>query len=290
MHNQPLAHAARRGRSRFGSLVILVSLGMAIVAPTASASTPGCTLTPTNGTMSRTVGTRNYELHVPQGLSGASMPLLLSLHGAGSNGSQDETFTGWSQFADAHNFIVAYPDAGKSNGSGVWDPYTQGSQDVAFARAVVADISASRCVDAHRVYVDGWSNGAVMSQRVACNAADTFAAATSYAGGSPTTGGVGAAPCTPSRPIAVGLLAGQEDFTYPALAANATEWGAYDGCSTTPAAESDAYGATSTYSCRAATQVFSRVVNNTSHNWPSGAQGGDQRQRMWAFFAANPRP
>ncbi len=283
------ATAGRTRAARAGLLAAIAVLGAATAAPGASAASAGCTLSPTSGTVTRTLGTRTYELHVPPGLTGTQVPLLLSLHGAGSNGFQDEYFTGWSQFAGAHNFIVAYPDARPNIGGGVWDPYTQGSADVAFVRQVVADVSSSWCVDSHRVYVDGWSNGAVMSQRLACDAADLFAAATSYAGGTPTLGGAAAA-CRPSRPISVGLIAGQEDFTYAGLGHNTTEWLGYDHCSTTPTQESDAYGSTSSYGCPAGTQVFARVLINTSHNWPFGAQGEDQRQRMWAFFIANPLP
>lgn len=262
--------------------------------PEIAAASPACTLAPTtgpgsvNGTVTRSLGSRLYELYVPAGLTGAQVPLLLSLHGAGSDGYQDEAFTGWSQYAGPHNFIVAYPDAAGPE-SGVWDPYTAGSPDVSFLRAVVSDISSNWCIDPHRIYVDGWSNGAVMSQRAACDAADLFAAATSYAGGDPTAAGT-SAPCRPSRAISVGLIVGQEDFTFAGLAQDATLWEGLDSCSSTPAQESDQYGTSSTVGCSGGSQVWTRVVSNTSHNWPSGAQGQDQRDRMWAFFQAHPLP
>jgi polyhydroxybutyrate depolymerase len=279
----------RRFVARLAAGSVTVALGACAVAAPASAATPGCSLTATAGTVTRTLGTRTYELHVPPGLTGTQVPLLLSLHGAGSNGFEDEFSTGWSVFAGAHNFIVAYPDA-QGSASGVWNPYTQGSPDVTFARAVLADISARWCVDPHHVHVDGWSNGAVMSQRVACDAADAFASVTSYGGGTPTLSGTGAAPCRPSRPISVGLFVGQLDFTFAGLSQDTNEWLGYDRCSTTPVHTVDAYGTLDSYSCAAGTQVLARVVSNTSHNWPSGAQGEDQRTRMWAFFQANPLP
>jgi poly(3-hydroxybutyrate) depolymerase len=58
-------------------------------------------------------------------------------------------------------------------------------------------------------------------------------------------------------------------------------------CSSAP---TDSYGVTHTWACPAGTQVVARVVENISHNWPSGAQGEDQRQRMWVFFEANTKP
>jgi polyhydroxybutyrate depolymerase len=253
----------------------------------AAAAGSGCSLTSTGGTVTRTLGDRTYGLNVPAGLEG-SVPLLLSLHGAGSAGWQDEYFTGWSAFAAKKGFIVAYPQARPSSQSGLWDPYTPASTDVAYLKSVVADVSASYCVNPSRVHVDGWSNGAVMSQRTACDAADVFASASSYAGGTPTAAGFGT-PCAPSRPIAMALFAGQYDFTYATLASNASDWRTLDGCGA-GVHSTDAYGSTVTYSCAAGTHVVARVVNLTSHNWPSGAQGEDQRERLWAFFTANPRP
>ena len=276
-------HAARSA-----ALALVVAVGALAAAAPASAATTGCTLEPTAGTVTRALGARSYELHVPPGLTAAEVPLLLSLHGAGSNGSTDERFTGWSAFAGANGFIVAYPNARGMPGSGLWDPYSANSPDVAFLRAVADDVSARWCVDPRRVHVDGWSNGAVMSQRAACDAAGTFASVTSYAGGTPTP--PGAAPCSPSRPISAGLFVGQFDFTFGGLAQNTSEWVDRDACSTTPVRTSDPHGTLDTYSCAAGTQVLARVVSNTSHEWPSGAKGEDQRRRMWAFFQANPLP
>jgi polyhydroxybutyrate depolymerase len=268
----------------------LVGALLTIVAVTAlPAAASACTLAPTGGTVSKSLGSRSYLVNVPSGLTATQVPLLVSLHGFGANGTQQETFTGWTGFAAAKGFIVAYPQGQGSAYSGAWDPYSQTSGDVAFLRDVVRDISASYCVDERRVHVDGWSNGGVMSQRVACAAADVFASATSYGGGTPTAAGF-ATPCAPSRPISVGLITGQFDFTYGGLAQNTTEWREVDGCGATPTSTTDAHGSTDTYACAGGTTVLARVVSLTSHNWPSGAKGQDQRERMWAFLSANPRP
>jgi polyhydroxybutyrate depolymerase len=95
---------------------------------------------------------------------------------------EDEYFTGRSQFAGAHNFIVAYPNAQRyPTGSGI---RTRRAPPTSLClRHVVAYVTSGWCVDPQHIYADGWSNGAVMRQRVACDAADLFAAATSYAGG-----------------------------------------------------------------------------------------------------------
>lgn len=266
---------------------LLAAVALALPA-TATASSGDCSLEPTAGTETRQLGDRSYLLHVPAGLSGEA-PLLLSLHGFGSNGSQVETSTGWSGFAAQEGFIAAYPQGRGSSLSGAWDPYTSPSVDAAFLRQVSDDIAATYCVDRVRVHVDGWSNGAVMSQRTACEAADHFASVSSYAGGTPTAGGVAAA-CEPSRPISVALIVGQFDFTVAGLAANTAEWVDLNDCDPQPSEQQDSFGETDTYDCANGTQVLSRIVGATSHNWPDGARGQDQRERIWAFFEAHPRP
>lgn len=279
----------RRRLALLTSLVVLGLLGGLSAVP-AAAATPGCTLDGSGSTVTRSIGDRSYELHVPANLAGTEVPLLLTLHGFGGSGRQDEYFTGWSRHADAHNFIVAYPNGRPGLGFGAWDPYSPSSPDVAFLRRVADDISARWCVDPQRVHVDGWSNGAVMSQRAACEAADRFASVTSYGGGTPTPFDLAAlvAPCRPSRPISVGLIVGEFDFTYAGLAQNTREWLDLNSCSRTPLQTTDAFGSSDTYSCAAGTEVLARVLSDTSHEWPSGARGEDQRDRIWAFFGEHP--
>lgn len=258
-------------------------LAMAATEAPANAQAPGCSLAATAGTVTRTVDGRTYLLNVPSGLSGPAAPLLVSIHGFSGNAQAQESFTGWTQTAVEKKFIVAYPQGRPSEYGGAWDPYTANSPDVAHLRAIVADIKSAYCVDSARVYADGWSNGAVMSQRLACSAADLFSAVSSYGGGGPTAAGF-ATGCSPSRPISIALLAGQYDFTYASLAQNTQEWRTINACGATPTRTTDAFGSTETYSCAAGTKVLSRTVANTSHNWPSGAQGADQRERIWSFF------
>lgn len=263
-------------------------LATTIPAAPAAADTGDCTLAPTGGTATKTLNGRTYLVRVPSGITAERAPLLVVLHGALSNGDTVEFFSGWSGYADRKKFIVAYPQARPTGWAGVWDPYTNGSDDVEFVEDVVADISSTWCVNPDRVHADGWSNGAVMSQRMACESPDTFASVSSYGGGPATLLGI-ADGCHPSRPISVAMFAGQLDFTYFGLGLNTAEWRDIDDCTSTTKAR-DLYGVTETSSCAPGTKVVSRVVYLTSHNWPIGGQAEDQRNRLWAFFTANPRP
>lgn len=54
--------------------------------------------------------------------------------------------------------------------------------DVEFTREIVADVSKKFHVNKHKIYVSGFSNGAMMAERLLCEAADIFSAAASVSG------------------------------------------------------------------------------------------------------------
>src|SRR5688572_17384643 len=115
-----------KGRSAFRAIIGVGSACAAIAAlpAAAAAAEPGCTMDPTAGTVTQNLGERTYRVNVPSGLSGEHVPLLLSLHGFGSSAGQVEQYTGWTPFAKARGFIVAYPQGRPSEHGGAWDPYT----------------------------------------------------------------------------------------------------------------------------------------------------------------------
>jgi polyhydroxybutyrate depolymerase len=197
--------------------------------PTASPSAAGaqaspavrsrCTLAETDGLQAMTIQApgplgqmeRTYELHVPGGTGARSpVPLLVSLHGLGANGAIQNSMTGWSAFADAQAqagapFIVALPDGQSS--TWLWGLE---SYDVAFVFDVIANLRSSGCVDDTAIYVDGWSAGSYMAQRIACVGSGqgvTLAAVHGYAGGDPAL----PVPCKPSGTIPVMLSNGLDD-------------------------------------------------------------------------------
>ena len=54
--------------------------------------------------------------------------------------------------------------------------------DVQFARDVVGNLSKQLCLDPARIFSTGFSNGAMLSQRIACEASDLFVASASCSG------------------------------------------------------------------------------------------------------------
>lgn len=273
--------------------VMAMALGTTALAPQAATAQPDtapqaeCTLAPTDGTVIRIVGLRHYTLHVPPGLTGPEVPLLLSMHGLFGTAGIQEAFTGWSEYAAEHNFIVAYPSGGLGlPGLGWWNPFTP-SSDTPYLRDVIEDIVSTYCVDTDRVYADGHSNGAMMAQRLACDASDLFAAVVSYAG---ILEGWG--PCEPARPVAVGLFFGDADTTatLTQFEGSRDAWVGRNGCSPDPASEPVADGTSLLYDCPDDTHVLARVYAGQSHDWPTGDRAQDMRDRMWSFLLTHTLP
>jgi polyhydroxybutyrate depolymerase len=261
----------------------------AIVAVAASSLVPvagpdvaeafGCSLAPTHGTVIRFLGRRTYRLRVPSGLSG-SVPLLISMHGAGWTSKNQESVTGWNGYASTYKFVVAYPQ-GLGNSWSI----SQGSYDVTFLREVADDIADRYCINRRRVYAEGQSNGGFMAERLACDAAHTFAAVAGYAAGSTT-------PCQPSRPIGVALFHGELDNTIPPTLGRTSrdEWVARNGC-TAGAYEPVPDGTQVRYTgCRGDVQVLWRSYAGQGHARPTGARGADLRAREWSFLTAHMLP
>ena len=186
---------------------------------------------------------RSYDLLVPASYDGTTaIPLVVDMHGFGSNSAQQRFISGIDDVAEAAGFAVVWPDgltaswnAGFCCGQSVVD----GVHDVAFLRTLVDAVAAELAIDRARVYATGLSNGGAMTQRLACEAADTFAAAAAMAFP------IGVAPlasCVPSRPIAVltvqtptdELVPYEGSVVFPSAAESFAHWRATDGCGDGP--------------------------------------------------------
>jgi len=178
---------------------------------------------------------REFKLHVPKSLKpGAAAPLVLDFHGYVSDMDQQRAISGFLQKADEQGFVVAH-----GNGYGALRSWNAGGccgdaaskklDDVGLAKAIAQQVAGLVCIDPKRVYSTGLSNGGMLSQRLACEAAGTFAAV------APVSGGISLAPmsaCQPSRPMPVIEFHGTSDIIVPLSAATDTfgYWAKVDGC------------------------------------------------------------
>jgi polyhydroxybutyrate depolymerase len=163
---------------------------------------------------------RSYVLHVPPKYDGKTRaPLLIDMHGKGVTAGSQIGMSGWNPKADAVGLVVIYPQ-------GLYNSWNAGPagcpilmcccepaqdnkvDDAAFIRAVVAKTAQDGCIDLKRVYASGLSNGGIMSQWLACDAADLVAAVAPVSGPNMID-------CKPSRPVPVLLFRGKTDTTVP---------------------------------------------------------------------------
>lgn len=113
-----------------------------------------------------------YLLSIPTGYRPAHpTPLVLSFHGYASNAREFAALTRMPTEGARRDVIVVTPE-----GPGhTWQLNATGS-DAAFVDAIVATVSQSLCVDMHRVYASGFSQGAAFTIIYSCARQDRIAA------------------------------------------------------------------------------------------------------------------
>lgn len=162
---------------------------------------------------------RRYRIHVPEGLDARrNAPLLVVFHGGGGNAAVASRM-GFTELADREKIVVLYPEAT----AGHWNDGRKGElirekagkiDDVGFVIALIEKVRGEYRIDAKRIYATGFSNGGMMSHRMAIERADVFAAIV------PGIGGIAKEMATPEKfrptePISVMIIQGTEDPLVP---------------------------------------------------------------------------
>ncbi|MCA9915505.1 MAG: hypothetical protein KC496_19260, partial [Anaerolineae bacterium] len=120
--------------------------------------------------------TRSYSVRLPDDYDeNISYPVVIVLHGAGGNGLDMQTGTRMDELGAEFQYISVFPD-GVDRG---WnfldeDQMAQGdsyTDDVGFLNALIDQLQADYNVDAGRVFLVGFSNGALLAIRAGCDLA-----------------------------------------------------------------------------------------------------------------------
>lgn len=268
---------------------------------------------------------RGYKVHVPKSYNpNVPMPAVFCFHGLAQNSVMFcVDGSGWVPKSDLEGFLLVMPNGYQSSwngGSCCGAASNERLDDVAFVRALFAELGTHLNIDQDRVFATGLSNGGYMSYRLACDAADLFAAVAPGAGavGTPDIGGgTNIAPdftdCSPSHPISVLAMHGTADglvpfnlfapsltlmaeanqCTFPAIPATLPSSGGDTDCVTYP-------------NCAQGAQVTGCTVQNGGHVWfgdescGTGAGAGGcgfvgtnsdtlvNTNAAWDFFSAVP--
>lgn len=135
---------------------------------------------------------RPYLLHEPNA-SGASpklLPLVVILHGYGASAKKASSLLQLPALARARGLVFAVPDGTRDRrGARGWNATDaccdfdgREVDDVEALSAVIDDVARRTAIDASRLYVVGYSNGAFMAHRLACARADLLAGIAAVAG------------------------------------------------------------------------------------------------------------
>jgi polyhydroxybutyrate depolymerase len=167
-------------------------------------------------------GSRSYWIYVPSFASNSAHPAIVAMHGGGGTGMMQASMTQLNELAASQGIYVVYLE-----GSGVIQTFnaggccgsaqTQNIDDVLYVSRVLDDVSANYSVDASKVFATGFSNGAMMSHRLACALADRIAGIAAVSGGSAEFDKDGNQyfVCNPQRPIPVLHIHALNDRNYP---------------------------------------------------------------------------
>jgi polyhydroxybutyrate depolymerase len=223
---------------------------------------------------------RRYFLHVSPSAE-SSAPLVVNMHGFLSNPTMQSDWSEMIGAADPRGIIVVHPEGldnswnagsccGNSSGSGV--------DDVGFIRAMVEDVASAACVDPQRVYATGLSNGGFLSNRLACEASDLFAAV------APVVGAlrIPYEECVPERPMPVFAFNGVQDPLVPIADGESTidRWVEIDGCDPEPIVEELDGGICRTWTgCDGDGDVRMCTLDPMGHCWP-----GHRPDMCYAFL------
>ena len=130
------------------------------------------------------LGERSYHIRLPDDWDGeTALPVLLHFHGWGRQGDLIVKHQRISGHTRRRGVLLVAP-----NGLGrTWDFWRPGGRDVPFARDVLADVARRLPIDPARIYVSGYSYGAAMAWRFACEDGEGVAALLAISGGLPQT-------------------------------------------------------------------------------------------------------
>ncbi len=150
---------------------------------------------------------RTYLIHLPPDYNEDNdYPLVINMHGLGSNANEQQFYSQFDQVADTAGIVMVYPN-GVNN---VWNiTFDSGVDDVGFISALIDTISTNYSIDLDRVYSTGMSMGGFMSHRLACQLDNRIAAIGSV------TGTLAYPNCFPQRAFPVLQIHGTADSTVP---------------------------------------------------------------------------
>ena len=276
----------------------------------ASSAQPGSSVNMTiavNPAVSLGLHTRMYRVHVPTSYTmNRAQALVLVYHGYAGTAEGMERTTGFSSLADQQDFLTVYPQGmieprlGKPFFAEL-GPIDFGVDEISFASDMLNDLQKKFCIDPHRIYATGFSNGGGLSALFACRFAGRIAAI------APVEGPFNDIPggCHPTRPVSILDIHGTNDqsvpyngipvskdppWPYPAIQQWLQDWATRGSCISKPAIflNTSKVVGEQWSGCHDNTAVAHYRIIGGTHSWPATINGQSTASAIWQFFQAHP--
>jgi len=261
---------------------------------------------------------RRYLVYIPPSYDsqpGKAYPLVFNFHGGGMTMAEQMLYTQMNRAADRHGFVVVYPAGIKQDWNvGFGMSYLEGSDDIGFTRALLAQLGKDYRIDARRVYATGLSRGGFFALRLAAELPDLFTAVAAVGAPMPqpvidhhtNTGKVGVLLMHGTADKVVGYEGKASD--YLSAPASHAYWLKHNGIGKAPASRrvidpdrDDGTAVTWTEQGDGRVSVALATIRDGGHTWPGtdpfnvGLPIGkttrdiDANEAIWTFFSRQHR-
>jgi len=161
---------------------------------------------------------RKYLVHIPSAYNKSNQtPLVLAFHGGGGNSEMMATDAYYNLISKSNKegFIIAFPNGASQLRSGKLATWNAGNccgyardnniDDVGFVKAIIDEMETKFNIAPKKIYAIGFSNGGMLSYRLACELTDKFKAIASVAGTENYDN------CNPKNPISIMHIHAKDD-------------------------------------------------------------------------------
>ncbi|MBD3285791.1 polyhydroxybutyrate depolymerase [candidate division WOR-3 bacterium] len=255
---------------------------------------------------------RTYRVHIPPAYSDSTpAPLVLSLHGFAASARIHRYMTKMNRKSNEEGFICVYP-----NGTGWPRAWNAGNKlgkrkqadDLGFLNSLIDTMVSRYSIDTNMIYATGFSNGGMMSHRLACQLSSRIAAI------APVAGGLVYGECEPERPVPVIHIHARNDpvvkyegdtiagVHFYSIQENLENWAELNWCEEGPDTvfnENSRAWRQRWRDAESDMEVMLWTTRRGGHTWPRGrgfpipslafpSRAVDANEVMWEFFVDHP--
>lgn len=267
---------------------------------------------------------RHYKFFVPSDFKDSGkLRVVFMFHGGGGHPGSIEYRSGFSEVAERDHFVVVY-GAGTYASKKVkpldrWLVWNSGVccgnaaeeniNDVKYVDRMIEDLSHFLQIDRHRLYATGFSNGSLMTFRLAEERSRVFAAVAPVGAVQKRLSETRFARKIPllyihglqdkNMPFEGGLGQGVSGYAPPAVSEVIEDWRQFNECSENPEISIRGSAIKTYYSCSGETELITWTIQDGGHTWPGGKQSHYEEktglghinrdisatEEIWRFFS-----